>query len=138
MEERHELTRKIFGYCLVIAVIIWGFASLFSPLIAPDALSEKDQKKYQKIATEYYETGEYECEENIVVIRNSGNEINIADSSRPFSESLTFRFSDEGVTVEPGINLNFLKIIIPLLMLSIAVMMVVAVIVWLISLFLFP
>ena len=138
MEERHELTKEIFGYCLIIAVVIWGLISLFCPLITPDELSAEDQKKYQTIATQYYETGEYECEDNILVSQESSTAINVSDSDRPLSPSLTFRFTDYGVRIDSGVNLSFLKLIIPILLVCIIVMMVIASIVWIISLFLFP
>lgn len=138
MEERHELTKKIFGYCLIIAVGIWGLISLFCPLIAPDTLSTEDREKYQTIATEYYETGEYNGEDNIIVSQESTKVINVVDSDRPLSSSLTFRFSDEGIKIESGINLSFIKLIIPILLVCIIAMMLVAVIVWIISWFLFP
>ena len=138
MEERHELTKEIFGYCLIIAVVIWGVISLLCHLITPDELSTEDQEKYQTIATQYYETGEYECEDNILVTQDSPTSINVVDSNRPFSPSLIFRFSDEGVKVEPGVNLNFFKVLIPILLVCIIIMMVIASIVWIISLFLFP
>lgn len=138
MEERHELTKEIFGYCLIIAVVIWGLISLFCPLITPDELSAEDQKKYQTIATQYYETGEYECEDNILVSQESSTAINVSDSDRPLSPSLTFRFTDDGVRIDSGVNLSFLKLIIPILIVCLIVMMVIASIVWIISLFLFP
>lgn len=49
MEERHELTKEIFGYCLIIAVVIWGLISLFCPLITPDELSAEDQKSTKQL-----------------------------------------------------------------------------------------
>ncbi len=123
--KRNELTGNLFQYVIISVALIWALFCLFCPLVRPDTLSTEDCKKYQAIATDYYETGEYQCEESIVVTNNSKNCISVVDSNRPFSASLTFYFTDDTVKVKDGINLYFLNLIVPsLLVAAIAVVFI--------------
>lgn len=138
MEERRELTFKIFRNGFVTAVFVWALFCLFCPIVHPDNLSNEEYQKYQAIATSYYETGAYSCEYNIVVTKNTPKSINVLDSSRPLSPSLTFNFSQDEVKVKTGINLYCLKLVLPSLALSVICFMAFACIVWVISVIRIP
>ena len=141
MKNRHEyennLGKKIYGYSIAIAVFIWGLICIFAPLVQPDKLSSEDFSKYQQIATDYLESGECNFDENIKVSKISSSSINVLDSDRPFSSSLTFVFLDDDVKVETGINLTFVNIIFPILLICIITMLVIATVIWLAVLFFF-
>lgn len=134
-ESENNLGKKIYGYSIAIAVFIWGFICILAPLMQPDKLSSEDYSKYQQIATDYYETGQLKCDENIVVSKISGSSINVLDSDRPFSSSLTFVFLDDGVKVQKGINLTFVKTIFPIMIICIFSMLVIATVIFLVLLF---
>ena len=141
MKNRHEyennLGKKIYGYSIAIAVFIWGLICILAPLVQPDKLSSEDFSKYQQIATDYLESGERNFDENIKVSKISSSSINVLDSDRPFSSSLTFVFLDDDVKVETGINLTFVNIIFPILLICIITMLVIATVIWLAVLFFF-
>ena len=128
-----ELTFKIFRNGIISAVLVWALFCLFVPIVHPDGLSNEDYKQYETIATNYYETGSYEVEENIVVSKNAPKSINVVDSSRPFSPSLIFYFGKDEVQVKTGINLYFLILILPILGVSVIFFMAVSCIVWIVS-----
>lgn len=136
-EQEHNLTKRIYGYSICIAVFIWGLICIFAPLLQPDKLSSEDFSKYQKIATTYYETGEKTFDDNIIVNKLSSSSISVSDSDRPFSPSLTFVFLDDNVKVETGVNLTFVNIIFPFLLICIITTLVIATILWFAILFFF-
>ena len=132
MEERRELTFKIFRDGIISAVLFWALFCLFCPIVHPDDLSTEEYKEYETIATSYFDTGSYECEDNIVVTKNTQKSINVVDSNRPLSPSLTFNFGKDEVKVKSGINLYFLKLVLPSLGVSVIIFMALSVLRWIV------
>ena len=130
MEERHEFTLKIFKDGFILAALFWALFCLFCPIVHPDDLSSEEYQNYQEIATSYYDTGSYECDDNIIVTKNTKKSINVVDSSRPLSPSLTFTFNKDDVKVKAGVNLYFLKLVLPSLIVFLIIFMCLSVVRW--------
>lgn len=130
MEKRHEFTLKIFKDGFILAALFWALFCLFCPIVHPDDLSSEEYQNYQEIATSYYDTGSYECDDNIIVTKNTKKSINVVDSSRPLSPSLTFTFNKDDVKVKAGVNLYFLKLVLPSLIVFLIIFMCLSVVRW--------
>ena len=125
--ERREILYKKFGYCLVIGVVLGLLGCLFSAIASPEDLTAEERATYQQLATEYYETGEYNSDSNISVSYYSQHLVNVVDNSRPFTPSLSFEFDEDNdkVVVHQDINLAVIRVFPVIIIASVAISIVV-------------
>ena len=135
MEERqHEFTSKLFAYCLVIGIAVGLMVCLFLTASTPEGLTQEETTSYQRIATQFYETGNYSADDNIQVSSYSQHTVNVVNTDKPLTPSLTFKFEKgKVISVDSGINFSVVKVYPKVLTISILICLAFAAVVWVIS-----